>query len=245
MQRDSSTDSWDGIADEWVRHADTNDYRNFFLMPRMLAMLGNPSGLHILDLGCGEGGYARAMAERGAIVTAVDGSERLIEVARERTRDANVTYHAMNASALTLDHASFDVVVAAMSLMDVEDYDGAMRSSFDVLKPGGELLMSITHPCFMTPSSGWIRDENRKPLYLAVDRYFERTAWPEFIAEHFTKEVLRRHRPLEDYMNGAVRAGFILREFAEPQPTEDERKLSRRFDKIARVPYFLFLRWSK
>lgn len=88
---DSSTRSWNRIADDWVAHADTNDYRNHFLMPRMLAMLGDVGGKTILDLGCGEGGYARELAWRGARLVCVDGSERLIDVARRRAADAGVT----------------------------------------------------------------------------------------------------------------------------------------------------------
>src|SRR5438128_12436455 len=87
---DTSTRSWNTIADDWVAHADTNDYRNHYLMPRMLAMLGDVSGKAILDLGCGEGGYARALYRGGAKVTGVDGSERLIEVARQRARESGM-----------------------------------------------------------------------------------------------------------------------------------------------------------
>jgi len=83
---DSSTRSWNAIADDWIAHADTNDYRNHYLMPRMLAMLGDVAGKCVLDLGCGEGGYARELTRRGASVTGVDGSERMIEVARQRAR---------------------------------------------------------------------------------------------------------------------------------------------------------------
>jgi 2-polyprenyl-3-methyl-5-hydroxy-6-metoxy-1,4-benzoquinol methylase len=72
---DTSTRSWNGIADDWVVHADANDYRNHYLMPRMLAMLDQVAGKALLDLGCGEGGYARELARRGARVTAVDGSD--------------------------------------------------------------------------------------------------------------------------------------------------------------------------
>jgi SAM-dependent methyltransferase len=53
-------------------------------MPRLLALLGDVAGKTVLDLGCGEGGYARELARRGAAVTGVDGSARLIQVARER-----------------------------------------------------------------------------------------------------------------------------------------------------------------
>src|SRR5918912_194906 len=102
MNEDSSTQSWNNVADDWVTHADTNDYRNFFLLPRMLALLGDPRRRRVLDLGCGEGGYSRELARRGASVVGVDGSARLIEVARERARAAglDVTHICANASAM-------------------------------------------------------------------------------------------------------------------------------------------------
>jgi len=78
---DTSTRSWNAIADDWVAHTDTNDYRNDFLFPLTFRLLTHLSGRRVLDLGCGEGGYSRELARRGARVTAVDGSERLIEVA--------------------------------------------------------------------------------------------------------------------------------------------------------------------
>jgi len=242
---DSSTRSWNAIADDWVAHADANDYRNFYLMPRMLAMLGEVRGKNVLDLGCGEGGYARELAKRGATVTGVDGSARLIEVARERST-SDITYVHANANALdTIDASSFDLVVASMSLMDVEDYDGAIREAHRVLRAGGELVMSITHPCYSTPVSHWIRRSDGSLETFAVDRYFDRVAWDSPITDRFQTPVLRRHRPLEDYMAAPLAAGFALRELIEPSVTEEELTKSRRFRKLARIPYFLFLRWKK
>jgi 2-polyprenyl-3-methyl-5-hydroxy-6-metoxy-1,4-benzoquinol methylase len=246
VKPDPSTESWDAIADDWVQHADTNDYRNLFLMPRMLAMLGDLAGQQILDLGCGEGGYSREMARRGAAVTGVDGSPRLIDVARERTRGLRVTYICANASALDrLRDGAFDRVVAPMSLMDVEDYDGAVREAFRVVRPDGELLMSITHPCFTMRGAAWMRDAAGRPEVFTVDRYFERAAWPDHVTQKFRAPVIRRHRTLEDYMAGAIGAGFVLLEFHEAEPTEEELRMSSRFAKIARIPYFLFLLWAK
>src|SRR5256885_5401252 len=127
MADDTSTRSWNDIADDWVAHADANDYRNHYLMPRMLAMLGRVAGKAMLDLGCGEGGYARELGRRGARVTAVDGSARLIEVARQRARAEGVDVRFVHANAnalLDVESGQFDVVIAPMSLMDVEDYRG-------------------------------------------------------------------------------------------------------------------------
>ena len=250
MRSDSSTRSWNLVADDWVAHADLNDYRNFFLMPRTLEMLGEVGGRRILDLGCGEGGYARELARRGAEVTAIDGSPRLIEVAQQRTQASglNVVYICANASHLGesgIEPASFDLVLAAMSLMDVEDYPGAIREVHRTLRPAGELIMSITHPCFSAPLSEWAREGRHELRHFMVDRYFERIAWETKIAAHFSNAVLRRHRPLEDFMLPPIASGFELRDFCEALPKEEELRHSPRFRKLLRIPYFLFLRWRK
>ena len=248
MYSDTSTQSWDSIADQWVAHADQNDYRLHFLMPTTLKMLGDVRGRKILDLGCGEGGYARELAQRGAKVTGVDGSRRLVDVAGDRAVSSGLEIEFIVANASHLDgvaDASFDCVLAAMSLMDVEDYPAAVAETYRVIRPGGELLMSITHPCFTPPLSQWIKDESGNARFFAVDRYFDRVAWEDRIAKGFWTSVVRRHRPLEDYMSALLKSGFQLREFREPVPTDEQMKLSPRFWKIKRIPYFLFMRWSK
>ncbi|MDQ2950163.1 MAG: class I SAM-dependent methyltransferase, partial [Acidobacteriota bacterium] len=235
LNEDTSTRSWNGVADDWVAHADTNDYRNHYLMPRTLAMLGEVNGKAILDLGCGEGGYARALSRRGARVTGVDGSERLIDLARQRALAEALEIEFLNSNANALDAlgpASFDAVLASMCLMDVEDYAGAIREVHRILRVRGELVMSITHPCFSAPVSSWVRSAEGELQHYAVDRYFERSAWDEKITPAFRAPVLHRHRPLEDYMGSPLECGFVLREFSEPSATETELTLSGRFRKL-------------
>jgi SAM-dependent methyltransferase len=248
MADDSSTRSWNEVADDWIVHADANDYRNRYLMPRTLAMLGNVAGKTVLDVGCGEGGYSRELARRGAQVTGIDGSARLVEVARQRARadGLRIRFLVANANSLSqIETGRFHLALAAMSLMDVEDYSGAIGEIERALRSGGELVMSITHPCFSAPVSEWIRRGDGALEVFAVDRYFERVAWPSKISPAFHEPVLRRHRPLEDYMKAPLEYGLRLREFQEPSVTDRELQLSYRFRKLARIPYFLFMRWVK
>ena len=69
--------------------------------------------------------------------------------------------------------------------------------------------------------------------------------WEDRISPSFRTPTLRRHRPLEDYMKGALDAGFVLREFQEPMATEADVRAVARFLPMTRVPYFLFMRWAK
>jgi ubiquinone/menaquinone biosynthesis C-methylase UbiE len=241
---DSSTRSWDAIADDWVRHADQNDYRNDLLMPLTLELLGEVRDVTILDLGCGEGGYSRELAARGAKVIGVDGSSRLVAVARERAPD--IQYIAANANALQpIASDSFEIVLAAMSLMDVEDYEGAIDEVWRVLRPDGRIFMSITHPCFSAPVSGWIKSETGELQFFGVDRYMQQTEWEDFIATPFHRPVIRRHKPLQDFIGPLLRRGFVLRSFHEPGASAEQSRKSPRLERLNRIPYFLFMSWQK
>ena len=74
--------------------------------------LGLSAGDRILDVGCGPGRHAHALARRGFEVIGVDISERFITLARENTPDgAAVTFERADARALTFD-AEFDAVIS-------------------------------------------------------------------------------------------------------------------------------------
>ena len=245
---DSSTRSWNQIAEDWVAHADANDYRNVFLMPHTFALLGEVAEKKVLDVGCGEGGYTRMLASKGASVTGIDGSARLIEIAKRRAEKErlSIVYRLRNANSLSeIEAESFDLVIAAMSLMDVEDYEGAVAEIYRVLRTGGEFLMSITHPCFTGRGSRWWRNEDGVADHYAVDNYGSREAWEEYLADKFTRPVLFRHLPLEDFISPLLKLGFKLTLFQEPKPTPEQILQSERLKRLNRIPLFLFLKWSK
>jgi ubiquinone/menaquinone biosynthesis methyltransferase len=94
-----------------------------------------------LDLACGTGDLACALAARGAHVVGIDASARMIDAANERGRGVpSVEFVVGDMTALEVPDASVDVVTAGYALRNVPDYKRALREIARVLRPGGRFL---------------------------------------------------------------------------------------------------------
>lgn len=117
------------------------------ILPGLLDLLGDVAGLRVLDAGCGDGYLARALAARGARVTAIDISPRLIEMARRLDRADQISYRVADLSAaLPGEGASFDAAASYLVLDDVDDYRGFAVTLGAALKPGGRLVLAFNNP---------------------------------------------------------------------------------------------------
>jgi 2-polyprenyl-3-methyl-5-hydroxy-6-metoxy-1,4-benzoquinol methylase len=223
---------WNGNAAAWAEEVRQGHdlAREFINNPAFLEFIGDLEGRQVLDAGCGEGHNTRILARRGGRMTGVDISERMIELARdeERREPLGIRYACTSYADLgAFADAGFDAVVSFMAMMDGPHFETAMRESFRVLRPGGMLAFSITHPCFITRGSRWIRDAEGRKVSWVVSEYFTRDGWVEqwrFTdapqdAPLFT--VPRFPRTLSTYVNAITAAGFVLQRIDEPQPSED------------------------
>ena len=248
-QHDLQRESWDRLADGWAEWVQSNQGRVHVLDPAHLSLAGDVTGLHVLDAGCGEGRFARMLAERGARVTGVDLSPRMIEIAstHEAEHRLGIEYHIADMADLhAFQSGSFDLAVAYVSLVDVPSYQRAIAEIARVLRPGGRFQFSIVHPCFAPPGSAWeprepgtipVRDHDK--LYKKVDNYFPAAEitfrmWPTAPAE-----TVNYHRPLSDYASALRKTSFLIRDIVEPTP---DRALAEKFDYLLeffRAPFFI------
>jgi SAM-dependent methyltransferase len=223
---------WDDNAGSWAEEVRQGHdvAREWLNNPAFLAFIGDLHGKQVLDAGCGEGYNTRILARQGAHVTGVDISKRMIAlaVAEERREPLGIRYTRTSYAELGMfAEASFDVVVSFMALMDGPRLDHALGEAFRVLRPGGLLAFSITHPCFITKGARWNRNEEGVKVSWVVSEYFNPSRWidgwrftdapPE--APRFS--VPRFDRTLSEYVNTILAAGFTLRQMEEPRPSEE------------------------
>ncbi|MGN6712470.1 class I SAM-dependent methyltransferase [Anaerocolumna jejuensis] len=248
MKKDSSTESWGNIemAEEWIQMAQTNPHRMNFIMPFTLKQLGNVSGKTILDLGCGEGGYSRALAKKYAVVTAVDCSENAIKycVSKAKEEQLKITYHVRNSNDLyDIADGTFDIVLASMMLMDCEDFEGTIKEITRVLKPSGKLFASVCHPCFHT-SGGIGRQDKGIDKKVVVSNYYHPTEWEAPLHSGSVK-VIWRHRTIEDYVKAFIKGGLTITDLHEPIPTDEQASIAVDIAWMQKIPIFLFWELKK
>jgi 2-polyprenyl-6-hydroxyphenyl methylase/3-demethylubiquinone-9 3-methyltransferase len=129
---------WDGRV-RWLRALQN-------MVPARLAqfdrIVGDWTGKRVLDLGCGGGFMAEALAGRGALVTGIDPSPGAIDIARKHAQASGlaIDYAVGKGESLPLADRSVDIVVCVDVLEHVEDLDHVIAEIGRVLEPGGLFL---------------------------------------------------------------------------------------------------------
>jgi SAM-dependent methyltransferase len=178
-------------------------------------LLGDVQGRDVLEVGCGAAQGARWLVTAGARVTAFDVSAGQLAEARRLDRRSGVTVPRLvqaDAQSLPFRDAVFDVVASAFGAIPfVADSAGTMRELARVLRPGGRLVFSVTHPV------RWVFPDDPGPAGLTVQQsYFDRTPYVEVDADGRAVYV-EHHRTLGDRVRDLVGAGFVLRDVIEPE----------------------------
>jgi ubiquinone/menaquinone biosynthesis C-methylase UbiE len=223
---------WDDLSD-WYdeKQGETGDLGDkAFIDSVLLRLIGSCQGKDVLDLGCGNGYLARRLARDGARVTGVDSSLRMLENAKAHDPKDSLKVEYIHSDAKRLAgvaDASFDMVYASMSLMDIEEAEAAIGEVSRVLRGGGKFVASISHPCFDNGSnSGWIvQKAGPGPIrvYRGIRAYrspfSENMPWK--VENNETRYTRSFHRPLNWYARVLHAKGFAITALEEPEPTEE------------------------
>ncbi|HYF62934.1 MAG TPA: class I SAM-dependent methyltransferase [Herpetosiphonaceae bacterium] len=226
---------WDANAEFWdaALGQEGNRFHRMIVEPAVLGLLAPRPGERIVELGCGNGAFARRLAGLGADVLATDFSAGLLERARARgcPGPGSVAYARADATSLeqvlALGERSFDAAACLMALMDMPEIEPAFAGLSRLLKPGGRCVFALQHPCFNSNGAAkTVAHEDRdgeliERYSMNVWRYH--TPWAERAIGIRGQEQAHYifHRPLHVLLGAAFAAGFVLDGLAEPADPAD------------------------
>lgn len=230
----SLADAWEANAQDWIAWARTpmHDVYEQFHRDALFRLLPSPVG-RTLDLGCGEGRVARDLEAAGHRVVGIDRSSTLAAAAV--THPQRTTVALGDAAQLPVATATIDLVVAFMSLQDIDRPAEALAEVARVLVPGGQAVVAVVHPLNGSGAFAGPRSVPEAPFvidgsYLAPRRYAD-----DVDRNGLRMRFVSDHRSLEDWSRLIEAAGLTIeavREVGSPNPA----------DRWHRVPLFLHLR---
>lgn len=182
-----------------------------------LGLLGDVTGLRVLEVGAGAGQGGRWVAGQGGQVVATDLSSGMLRqglalnAAAAHDRLA-VPLAQCDAVALPFGDASFDLVFTAYGAVPfIADTARLMREVARVLRPGGRFVFSTTHPFRWS-----FPDDPGTHGLTVMQPYFDRTPYVETDTDGETSYV-EHHRTMGDRVRELVAAGLVLTDLVEPQ----------------------------
>ncbi|MCY9873738.1 class I SAM-dependent DNA methyltransferase [Vibrio barjaei] len=219
-------------AEKYADAIENNAYNGLYERPSTLALVGEVNNKAVLDLGCGPGVYAQHFVNQGATVTAVDLSEQMVQITKQKLGDA-VTCYAQDLSDGLPKEAddSYDFVVCPLMVHYLEDLVPLFKEVNRVLKQGGWFIFSTHHPLVDFEDDAFSN-------YFAVERITE--DW-NTVGEPVEVSFFRRS--FTNLFDSLAESGFTLDKFSEGQPDPAMKEVSpETFDKLSRRPNFIFIR---
>lgn len=233
--------AWDQQSEAWTRWARAPEHDSYWRFGRaeFFQLLPAPGRL-TLDIGCGEGRVSRDLMTIGHQVVAIDASRAMVREAVEACPELPALV--ADAAALPVIDGCCDLVIAYMSLQDVDDMPSAIRESGRALEPGGHLCMAIVHPL---NSAGRFESLDPKASFVIKGSYLDSHPYVDTVERNGMEMTFSSvHHPLEAYFRALEKAGFVvesLREVPVSKPSSNDP----RHERWRRLPLFLYVRAVK
>jgi ubiquinone/menaquinone biosynthesis C-methylase UbiE len=225
-KKDEVKNIWNENAEFWdSKMGEGNDFHKTLIEPIQLKLLNINPGDKILDIACGNGQFARKMAELGANVTAIDFSDKFIAIAKSKG-NYDIKYRVLDATSKTdlkkLTGNTFDSIVCTMALMDMENIEVLIDHLPKMLKKKGIFVFSILHPCFNSGENILVHErddsggEVKSKYYVKICNYLIEKNGLGIGMIGQPKPQYYFHRPVSAILKYFFESGFVLDAYEEP-----------------------------
>ncbi|GGF13136.1 ubiquinone biosynthesis methyltransferase UbiE [Halobacillus andaensis] len=224
--------TYDQLAYTYQHDTDeASPYNAYYERPAMMNELpANLSGFKVLDAGCSAGWYTEQILKRGAEVTGIDLSPKMVKAARDRLGEKAAFLCCDLTEPLPFEDDSFDAIVSSLTLHYIEDWTFTFKEFARVLKKDGMFLFSTHHP-FMDFTSH------------SCDSYFNKKLLKEtWEKPSITIEVSFYRRSMQEIIN-RTSTHFIVEQMIEPQPVPKMKEVKESaYQKLMKNPHFLIVK---
>ena len=258
---DESIGAWEANAEFWdaVQGDEGNYWQRTLVFPTTLELL-QPLPASLLEIACGNGNFARQAAALGVAVTATDGSQRLLDIARERSQGRNLDWMRLDATdrseLATLAGARgapFDAAVCNMAIMDIAEITPLFDMLPLALAEGAPFVFSVLHPAFnLGPDVRIFVERHETPDgRLVTESGVRVTGYLDTGVQHGIASVGQPaqqpyfHRSLTELFTTAFQRGWVLDGIREPsfrdrRDPDSENRLT--WDDLPDIPPILVAR---
>ncbi|AET69751.1 methyltransferase family protein [Desulfosporosinus orientis DSM 765] len=218
---------FDAIADEYDNWYRTEIGRAADQVERDLAVqLFQPSGLKLLEIGCGTGQYTTMLAEQGYVITAVDISEKMMARAREKIMDMGYQVKWINGDITRIMNQleQYYGILSMSAFEFIPNPEETLAGLFEHLESKGCLVIGV-----IAGESPWSEFYRRKAI-----------AKPESVFAHarfYTESEIRQWK-----VGGRLEIGKAL--YFPPEVSSIERALTMEMQKNTN-PGFMVAKWVK
>jgi SAM-dependent methyltransferase len=235
MSKQKILEAYEKLADKYNELIEHKPHNAYYDRPNTLSLLPELHSKKVLDAGCGPGKYAEILMNQGAEVMGLDISPKMVQKAKERNQEKGQFFvHDLNAHLHMINDASIDIVLSALAMDYLEDWNTPVKEFCRVLKPKGCFVFSVTHPFF---DFGFFKSK----------KYFETEAvkcwWKGF---GIPVEMHSYRRSLENILLPLTDNGFYIDKILEPKPVKEFEKYDpRHYKELSEFPSFMCVRAIK
>jgi SAM-dependent methyltransferase len=254
--KEKAQKDWNQFAENYQAfRGEPGTYNELVEIPAMLGLIGDVRRKKVLDAGCGYGYYSILLAEKGATVTGIDVSEKMVKLAKDNANKASAQcqFFVCDMQDLSMFASNtFDTVISSIVVSYVDNLEKAFSEVFRVLKHNGVFAFSENHPIL---KGSWEKDNEGRRLHWNIDNYFERsvrtTEWLLQSGRVFKTSSL--HRIVQDYFDALISSGFVVEKLLEPEPInkaqpvsqENTRAIQEHYARAKRIPIFILFKARK
>jgi ubiquinone/menaquinone biosynthesis C-methylase UbiE len=227
-----SARQYDAMAVDYAADNAASAFNAYYERPATMSLVGEVAARRVLDVGCGAGPLTAWLVDHGAVVTAMDVSPAMVQLARARVGDRATFLVADLAQPLAFAaDTTFDLVVASLVLHYVRSWEEPLLEFRRVLKPDGAVVFSTHHPAMdwqLHSPDDYFACKQVTETWSKRSREFDVTFW---------------RRPLTAMAEAIASAGFLIDRLIEPMPSPELRDRDRdAYELLCTRPQFLFFR---